>query len=405
LYASVAAYAPFLQQYYQSLGIPLAEIGLLAAFTSAMVVGSSTVWGAINDHVPDSRWLIPLAAAVGTAGAAGLAFAGATPWLVVSAAVWAIGMSGVTPMMDVRVLSMVAANRTRYAWIRACGSVGFIVCAPLIGLVIDRDGPRALFLLMVPATFLAGVASMSLPPRPDSVRAPSMRKAPGTVLRHRSIALFLVGSLVAWIAISSQNAFFSIYLESLGAPGSVVGWTWAIGALLEIPVMFGFPWLARRFGVEKLILAGAIVLVGRQIANVAFTAPALLLICSLAQGAGYAMLLIGGITFVSIQAPKGTAATAQGLLSGVAASLGSIIGSGVGGQLAGLLTIRGLYAVSAGLGAAAVVLIAIAVLPVARGSALMPALPVRAAGGLPMPIASTDRPPADFTAEARTPGA
>jgi MFS transporter, PPP family, 3-phenylpropionic acid transporter len=399
VFAAVGAYAPFLQQYYQSLGLPLTQIGLLAAFTSAMSVSAAPLWGAIHDHIPGSRWLISFSAAIAAIGAIGLAFAGPTPWLVLSAAVWAIGMSGTSPMMDVRVLSMVGANRTRYGWIRACGSISFIVCAPIVGLMVDRSGPRALFLLMVPALILGGVAATVLPPRPDSVRAPSLRKAPGTVLRHRPIALFLMGSLVAWVAVSAQNSFFSIYLRSLGAPGSVVGWTWAIAAMLEVPVMFSFPWLARRFGVEKLILAGAAIMFLRQAANVAFTDPAVLLACSLAQGAGYAMLLIGGVTFVSLQAPKGTAATAQGILSGVASSLAAIVGSGVGGQLAGLLTIRGLYAVSAGLGALAVVLIAVAVLPVAGSAALAPAPGGSAAGSAPAPgsnaagLASAAAPP------------
>ena len=75
-------------------------------------------------------------------------------------------------------------------------------------------------------------------------------------------------------------------------------------------------------------------------------------------------MLVGGITFVSRQAPRGTAATAQGIFTGVASSLSSILGSGLGGQVAGVLGIRGLFAVSAGIGLVAVVLIALAVLPV-----------------------------------------
>lgn len=365
LFAAVGAYSPFLQQYYQSLGIPIGEIGLLAAFTSAMALVSAPVWGSIHDHLPESRLLIPFAAAIAALGGLGLATAGATPLIVVAAAAFAIGMSGTGPMMDVRVLSMVDANRTRYGWIRACGSASFMVCTPVIGLLIDRDGMRSIFWVMIPALVAAGVATIALPPRENATRPPSLRRAPGTVLRNRPIALFLIGSLVAWTAVASQSAFFSIYLKQLGAPGSAVGWAWAIGAALEIPVMFLFPWLARRFGVEKLIVAGAVITLSREIANVAFTTPGLLLACSLVQGAGYALLLIGGVTFVSLQAPRGTAATAQGILSGVSVSLAAILGSGLGGQLAGWLTIRGLYAVSVCLGAVAVVLIAVAVLPVA----------------------------------------
>lgn len=70
-----------------------------------------------------------------------------------------------------------------------------------------------------------------------------------------------------------------------------------------------------------------------------------------------------GVTFVSRHAPKGSAATAQGLLSGAAFSLASIIGAGAGGQLAALLTIRGLYGVSVVVGFVGVAVIAWAVLP------------------------------------------
>jgi MFS family permease len=87
-------------------------------------------------------------------------------------------------------------------------------------------------------------------------------------------------------------------------------------------------------------------------------------------------MLIGGVTFVSRQAPLGTAATAQGIFTGVTSSLSAILGSGLGGQVAGFITIRGLFAVSAVTSIAAVVLIALAVLPV-EGRSSEPAPPAR----------------------------
>ena len=53
------------------------------------------------------------------------------------------------------------------------------------------------------------------------------------------------------------NAFFSIHLVDIGAESALVGAAWAIGALVEIPVMLGYPWLGGRFGVERLLLVGA----------------------------------------------------------------------------------------------------------------------------------------------------
>ena len=277
--------------------------------------------------------------------------------------------------MDVRVLEIARADRTRYARVRVWGSISFIVCAPLIGVLADANGLRAIFLVMIPALVVGGLAATTLPGRSISIKAPSLRRAPATVLRHRPIALFLIGALVGWTALSAQTSFFTIYLRSLGAPNDLVGWAWSVGAVTEVPAMFFFPLLARRFGVERLIVAGALVLVVREVANVTFTDPSLLIVFSLFQGIGYSLMLIGGITFVSRQAPEGTAGTAQGIFAGVALSLSTVLGSGLGGQLAGLVTIRGLFALSAGTGIAAVVMIAIAVLPVAGGG-IEPASPV-----------------------------
>jgi PPP family 3-phenylpropionic acid transporter len=369
VYIAIAAWAPYLAPYYRSLNLPLEAIGLLMAMTSAVALLSAPIWGMIHDRLPQSRTLIPLASAILAVGCFGLAGSGASWLLVPSAAAFAVGASGLTPMMDVRVLDMAAADRTRYARVRVWGSISFMVAAPLVGVLINHQGPGALFWVLAPAALVGGLATVLLPARTSAVRAPSLRRAPGVVLGHRPIALFLIGALVGWTAVAAQNAFFSIYLAQLGASSDIVGWAWSVAALLEVPAMFFFPVLARRFGVERLIVAGSLILVVRQAANVVFTDPALLVGFSLIQGLGYSLLLIGGITFVSRRAPMGTAATAQGILTAVASSSATILGSGLGGVVAGWLGIRGLYAVASCLGIAAVGLIALAVLPAARREA------------------------------------
>ena len=376
VFVAIAAWAPYLSAYYQGLGISLGEIGLLLAMTSAVSLVSAPAWGMVHDRFPRSILLLPLSAGIGALGAAGLATVGNSPMLIPSAAAFAIGAAGLSPMMDVRVLEIAGADRTRYARVRVWGSISFIVAAPLIGVLADAQGLRAIFLAMIPALLIGGLAAMTLPGRSISVRAPNLMRAPGAVLGHRPIALFLIGALVGWTALTAQTSFFTIYLRSLGAPNDLVGWAWSVGAITEVPVMFFFPLLARKFSVERLIVVGAIVLVVRQIANVVFTDPGLLIAFSLFQGGGYSLMLVGGITFVSRQAPRGTAATAQGIFTAVASSLSSILGSGLGGQVAGILGIRGLFAVSACIGLAAVVLIALAVLPV-EGRVSEPAPPAR----------------------------
>jgi PPP family 3-phenylpropionic acid transporter len=361
-YVGVAAYAPYLQLYYGSLGITLAGIGALSAFSSFTAMIAAPMWGSIHDRNPESRWLIPVASLIGASGGVGMGMVGATWWLIPSVAAFAVGLSGVSPMMDVRVLHMTRSDRTRYASVRAFGSIGFIVATPLIGFAIHQNY-RSLFLILVPFVILGGAASLLIPGRSKAPRSGGMMRAPGAVLRHRPIGLFLITALVGWTAISAQNPFLSIYLRNLGATSDQVGYAWSSQALLEVPAMLFFPLLARRYGAERLIVAGMAIMVTRQIANVVFTTPAVLIGFSLLQGLGYGLLLIGGIAYVSQQAPRGTAATAQGILNATTISLASIIGAGLGGQIAGVVGIRSLFAMSAGLGAISVVLLALVVLP------------------------------------------
>jgi PPP family 3-phenylpropionic acid transporter len=377
IFIGIAASTPYLTLYYQSLGISLGFIGALTAFTSATALVTAPIWGAIHDRFPRSLILLPLAGMLAVSGAFGLTRVGASPLLAVFAAMMAMGMSGIGPAMDVRVLELAGSDRTRYGFVRAFGSASFMICAPLVGFLNEARGYGALFLVMIPAVLIGSMVATTIPGRSNVLRAPSILRAPGRVLTSRPIGLFLFGSLICWTAVYSQSGFFSLYLKSLGAPADQVGWAWSIAALLEIPTMLAFPMLARRFGIERLILLGAGIIVAREIANATFTIPAILLACSVVQGAGYGLLLIGSITFVSHHAPRGTSATAQGLLSGAAVNMAAIIGSGLGGQLAGLISIRGLYTVAVALGILGVAIMAFAVLRAPRDEAEsdIPAIP------------------------------
>ena len=134
---------------------------------------------------------------------------------------------------------------------------------------------------------------------------------------------------------------------------------WAIGALVEVPLMIGFAWLAARVGgVERLLVLGAAMLLIRAAAILLVGEPLLVTLTMLIHGAGFALLLVGGVTFVARHAPAGTAATAQGILSGVAFGLAMIVGPGVGGALAQLLGLPGMFAVAGATSGVAVVALA-----------------------------------------------
>jgi MFS transporter, PPP family, 3-phenylpropionic acid transporter len=361
-FASLGAWFPYIAVYYASIDLSVESIGLLFALQAAVSLAAAPLWGAFVDHLGTVRGSL-LVAAVGTAlGGTLLALAPSPPVIIVAVIALAVSGSGIIPMLDSRTVDMLGADRDRYGRARAWGSAAFIVVAISVGALIDRVGPRGLFLVYVPGMILTGIAGWALLAGESRAGRRLLRVTRAEVLslvRRRHLALLLAGSILLWTSVAAFNTFFSIHLLSLGAPAEVVGFAWALGALAEVPLMFTFHRIVARVGPERLIVVGVVAWVLRAAGfALAPTVPLTLAVAPLG-GVGYAFFYVGTVTFVSRNAPARLQATAQGIFSGTAFSVGTILGSTVGGQLAGLLGLRGLFGVCAVGAALAAVVIAI----------------------------------------------
>ena len=125
--------------------------------------------------------------------------------------------------------------------------------------------------------------------------------------------------------------------------------------------MFLFPRLGARFGTERLLILGAIALGLRGLLAALATDPVGLLTIAPLEGFGFAGVFVGGVTVLAARAPAGLVGTAQGLFA-ASAGLATIVGSIVGGGVAGAVGIPGLFATSGLVG-----LVGSAILAVALG--------------------------------------
>jgi MFS transporter, PPP family, 3-phenylpropionic acid transporter len=361
LFGAVGASFPYLPVFYREQGLSLGQVGLLGALAAAVALLTAPLWGTLADRYPTSRIVIPIAALLTGVAAALLAAAHQPIAIGASAVAMSASLAGIPPLIDARTLQMVRGDNDRYGRIRVWGSISFVVAAWGTGFLVERAGIASLFTVYVP--LLVATAAVGLFVRGHGRVTPPLPRLAGIglVLRKGVLRRFLIAALVVWSASMAINGFFSIHLVAIGAPGELVGSAWALGAIVEVPIMWAYPSLSARFGARRLLIAGSGAFALRAIALLVFTHPVAAAATMLLHGVGFGLLLVGGVTHVSRYAPREAAATAQGILSSTVFSLSMVVGPGLGGLVAATWGLPALFALAAAVGVGGMALMAIAV--------------------------------------------
>lgn len=365
-FSAVGAMLPYLPLYYRSLGFTLGEVGAILALASLVGLLGSPAWGALSDRARGSPRVMLASAATSVAGTALLALTREPVAVVVGAALVGTGFAGLVPILDARALETAGATRSTYGPLRAWGSVAYIVAALGTGIAVDTWGLRSMFAIIAGSLVATAIIGLSLRPpatgRPLEAAARPLRDA-GRLFGPRGLGTFLVGTFLTWLGMSAVLSFTSLRFQELGAGAAIVGLSGAIGAAIEVPLMLRFPALAKRFGSHRLLIAGSSLIAARSVVAALAPDSNVLLASAVFGGLGFALFLVGGVTFVSEHVPPELAATAQGIFQGVGNSLSQVVAAAAGGAVAAATGIAGLFAAAAAIGIVAALIIAAAVRP------------------------------------------
>lgn len=342
-FAAIGAGFPYLPVYYRSLGLDLAEIGIMTAVSAATQLVASPLWGALADRFPRSRLSLPAAALVAAAGTYAIAAIPAGVPVLAAVFLLSLGIAGVGPVLDSRTLEILGSDRVRYGQLRGWGSLSFVGVAMAVGFLIEGEGIGSLFVVYGPLYVATALVTLGLP-RSGTARSVSVYRGALGLVRSRDVIAFLGAALLVFTALNGVTWFYSIALVDLGGTGSEVGLVWAVGALVEVPIMFAYPRLFARFGATRILVVGAVLFAVRALLSAIATEPWHLVAISPAEGIAYGLFFIAGVDFVARRAPHGLAATAQGLYAATN-GIAAIVGAAAGGALAGATSVQLLFAV------------------------------------------------------------
>jgi PPP family 3-phenylpropionic acid transporter len=337
LYGATGVLLPVLALYYQSRGVTGFQLGVLSALLPVGNMIGAWLWGAIADG--SGRHRLVLAGTILGAAVAAQALSLASSFLAFLpiVAVYAVLASPIAPMIDHGVLTGLGADGDRYGRVRLWGAIGWGIAGPAAGVLIDRMGLAAAFpmygILMVGLLLVAVRLPVQHEGLGSGVRA-GLRQIAASVAWRRFLLLVFAGSTGG----AMVHHYLFVYLESIGASGTLRGLSLTVATVSELIVFVLAPRLLRRYRPERLILVSLAAISIRLILYAVIRDPYLALLPQMLHGVTFSLRLVAGVAIARRLAPPGMHATAQTLLAATQMGAAGIAGALIGGFLFRYLT-------------------------------------------------------------------
>jgi len=360
------ALLPFLNLYYQSLGVSAWGIGVLLAVPQFMYLFAAPLWGALADMLHLHRRLLPLAMFATLLPVILLIWLDPTAdqffLLALLVGLFAFCLAPAVPLGDNAVLAMLGEQRSEYGRLRLWGAVGFGGAAWLVGEAAAKLDISVTLTVYLVLMGLAALVATRLPdpgrhsPEPFWVSARRLSGQPNWLV-------FLLGAFLAGVAYQMLNAFFAIFLKDLGGDEGLFGITMLAAGLSELPIFFLSGMLLRRMGARRLFMLSLVVYAVRAFFYVFIQDPRWGILGQALHGPSFSAMWAAGVSIAAELAPPGLGASAQAAYVAVVFGLAGVTGTLLSGAVYGSSGPRLMFALAGG-----AALLGIAVLAVFRPS-------------------------------------
>lgn len=252
-YMFVGAFVPYWGLYLKSANFSAVEIGILLSLFQVSRIFSPSFWGWLADHTNRRVAWIKFTALLGLLGYIGVFFGTSFIWLFFVMAALSVFTSSTLPLAEAVTMAHIEPANQPYGRIRVWGSIGFIVAAVGLGVVLDHSKIASLlwFLLVVQASLFT--LSFYIP-EPHVPPHHTDHLSIWKIVRHPEVLSLLVGCCLMVSAHSVYYSFYSIYLEAHGYSKSWIGALWAVGVICEILIFIVMPKLTAKFSLKQILL-------------------------------------------------------------------------------------------------------------------------------------------------------
>ena len=319
VFASTGAGSAYLAIWLSGKGLSSGEIGIMNAVPVLLMLGVNVLIGRLADKASDWRVAIIILALISGVASIGFFFVNEFWGLLVVFTLATLPSGALVPVIDAATLRMTQRRGTDFGFVRAWGTIGYMLTAALTGILIGWLGAVAFVPIFVGLSLLRSGLAFPLPQfrAPPAVDAP-VRKRSAVRLKSLMQPWFLL-PCIAFALIQSTHFFLGamggLVWKIDGVPEGWIGPLIAISAAGEALMMFLWRRVGGHLSARMMLIVAGLVGVVRWGVMALNPALWLLVLLQLLHAITLPFSYFGIMHFIANWAPEEIAAEAQGFSS------------------------------------------------------------------------------------------
>lgn len=330
-FGGLGAILPFAPLLFQDRGLSPDEIAwvMLLLPIGSLVIPS--VWGIAADAFRARTGLLRIAAFGSAASVLMLLPDFGLVGAAVGMAAFCFFRSPITTLADAAAHAALKERRRSFANIRVWGSIGFAICAWLVGRLDGSHHPEQMLGVASLVYFLGFIVTLRLPSAP----LPPQPKVLGRTLRYvvgSSLPLLLIGTAFHYVGHSMFDVYFGLHMRALGFGDDFIGLGWAVGVVCEITIMLFAPRILGAVDPRRLlVICTSAAMLRWMILSVA-TGKGIILAAQTLHAFSFGLWYLSMVKLVQDEAPEDLRTSVQSIAF-TSMGLGMMIGYPLGGSI------------------------------------------------------------------------
>lgn len=326
-------YSTFIMPYLRAKGFTVTELGVFSSINITLSIFGQFIFGYLCDATKTIKKIIIFNIITLFMIALTMQLNTNTALIVGFIAAFGFFQGPLSVLCDSWVLSSEKTISQSFGSIRAWSSVGWALCAILMGTVIEKFGWKVFFLcymimLLVTLTVILNIADIHKSKKPSNK---DEKINPFTLFKDYRY-LFIVIIMLLLTTTHQTMSFLYVKINNLGGNSKHIGISSFVMAISELPIFFSSKYIVKKFRLTSLLIFCSGMYMIRMLLLSISSSYIQVIALGILQMVTFAVYVIGYKFFIADIAPSNLQVTAQSVAASICA-IGSIIFSSVAGYL------------------------------------------------------------------------